>query len=96
MNLRKVLGIEEQQSMRLHRQFPIKIQRKTSEELVQFDTTVEGYYVGRKGKAEFVPEKITVNGIPDMNIVHFMPEEITQVKKYAVSVEYPKMLGLKS
>ena len=96
MNLRKMLGIEEEQSARLHRQFPIKIQRKTSEELVQFETTVEGYYVGHRGKAEFVPERITVNGIPDMNIVHFMPEEINQVKKYAIAVEYPKMLGLKS
>jgi hypothetical protein len=95
MNLRKLFGLEDRPSGRLHRQFPVKISRRTKSAVFEFDAVVHGYFVGHRGKADFIAEAIRVRGIPTMDLRHFMPEEIKAVKKYAVSVEYPKMLNRK-
>jgi len=95
MDLRKLFGLEDLPSARLHRQFQLTIERKTQAALLEFDATVNGYFVGKRGKADFIAEGIKVKGIPTMDIQHFMPEEIKVVKKYAVSVEYPKLLTRK-
>lgn len=95
MNLRKLLGLEDQPAGRLHREFPLKIERKTAASVLEFDAIVHGYFVGHRGKADFIAEGIRVKGIPTMDLRHFMPEEIKEVKKYAVSVEYPKLLERK-
>jgi hypothetical protein len=95
MDLRKLLGYEDRPSGRLHRQFQVKIERKTPAAVLEFDATVSGYFVGCRGKAEFVAEAISVKEIPTMDLRHFMPQEIKEVKKYALSVEYPRLLGRK-
>jgi hypothetical protein len=95
MDLRKLLGLEDRPAGRLHRQFELKIERKTKAAVLEFDATVQGYFVGYRGKADFVAERIKVKSIPTMDIRHFMPEEINAVKKYAVAVEYPKLLARK-
>ena len=95
MDLRKFLGYDDRASGRLHRQFRVKIERRTQSAVLEFDAMVNGYFVGRGGKADFVAEAIKVKAIPTMDIRHFMPDEIKAVKKYAVSVEYPKLLASK-
>lgn len=95
MDLRKLLGLDDRPSSRLHREFKFKIARKTSSVVLEFDATVHGYFVGYRGKADFIAEGIKVNGIPTMDLRHFLPEEIKAVKRYAVSVEYPKLLSRK-
>lgn len=93
MNLRKILGFQEPTpSAKLHRQFDIVIDRVTPSNHVKFDAVVDGYFVGSRGRAEFVTQKIAVKGIPNMDISHFLPDEIKQVKKHALSVEFPRML----
>ena len=60
--------------------------------MMQFNAMVSGYFVGRGGKADFVTEKVIVQGIPEMNLRSFLPDELKEVKRYAISVEYPRML----
>lgn len=95
MDLRKILGIDDRPSGRLHREFRVRIERKTRSSVLEFDATVQGYFVGYRGKADFIAEEIKVRGIPTMDLRHFLPEEIKEVKRYAVSVEYPKLLERK-
>ena len=95
MDFRKLFGLEDRPSGRLHRQFQLTIERKTPAALLEFEATVNGYFVGNRGKADFVAEGIKVKGIPTMDLRHFMPEEIRVVKKHAISVEYPKLLSRK-
>jgi hypothetical protein len=95
MDFRKLLGFEDLPSGRLHRQFQVTIERKTPAALLEFEATVNGYFVGSRGKADFIAEGIKVKGIPTMDLRHFMPEEIRAVKKHAISVEYPKLLSPK-
>jgi hypothetical protein len=95
MELRKLFGFDDRPSGRLHRQFDVKIERKTSSAVLEFDAIVSGYFVGFKGKPDFIAEGITVKGLPTMGLKHFMPEEIKAVKRYAISVEYPKVLAAK-
>jgi len=95
MDLRKLLGLGDRPSGRLHRQFQLKIERKTQAAVFEFDATISGYFVGCHGKADFIAEGIKVKNIPTMDLRHFMPEEIKAVKRYAVSVEYPKLLARK-
>jgi hypothetical protein len=95
MDFRKLFGLEGRPSGRLHRQFQVTIERKTPAALLEFEATVNGYFVGSRGKADFIAEGIKVKGIPTMDLRHFMPEEIRVVKKHAISVEYPKLLTRK-
>lgn len=95
VDIRKLLGLEDRPSGRLHRQFQVTIERKTPAALLEFEATVNGYFVGIRGKADFVAEGIKVKGIPTMDLRHFMPDEIRAVKKHAVSVEFPKLLSHK-
>jgi hypothetical protein len=81
--------------MRLPRQFPVRFTRVEGIVPVQIEATVTGYYIGKKGKAEFVAEKVTINGLPGADPLLCSSKEIEELKKYALSVEYPKMLGLK-
>lgn len=95
MDIRKLLGFDTRPQLRLPRQFPVKLTRLENEIPQQIEATVTGYYVARKGKADFVAEKITAGGSPDSGEVLCTPKEMAELKKYAMSVEYPKMLGLK-
>jgi hypothetical protein len=95
MDLRKLFGLDDRPAGRLHRQFHLKIERTTPSAVLEFEATVNGYFVGYRGKADFIAEAIKVKGIPTMDIRHFDPEEIRAVKRYAVAVEYPKLLSRK-
>jgi hypothetical protein len=95
MDLLKFLGEHKSSEARLRREFPVVIERQTSTSKMHFDARVTGYFVGRSGKADFVTEKVIVQGIPEMNIKSFLPDEIREVKRYALSVEYPRMLSSK-
>ncbi|MBP1654890.1 MAG: hypothetical protein H6Q28_1446 [Bacteroidetes bacterium] len=95
MDLRKLLGYEDRPSGRLHRQFRVKIERRTQSAVLEFDAMVNGYFVGHGGKADFVAEAIKVKAIPTMDITHFMPDEIRADKKNSVAVENPKKLASK-
>ena len=71
------------------------IRRKTTTQEVTFDIDVKGYFVGKAGKPNFISEEITVVGIPGLNIRSFLPRELDEIKKYALQVEYPKLIGKK-
>jgi hypothetical protein len=96
MDLQKLFGIKKSDTgVKFPREFPVKIERKTPRSTVQFDAVVKGYFVGRNGKPDFVANQITVWGIPEMNIRRFFPDELKEVTKFALSVEYPKLLNKK-
>lgn len=75
--------------------FRTVIRRKTTTQEVTFDIDVKGYFVGKAGKPNFISEEITVVGIPGMNLRSFLPREIDEIKKHALRVEYPKLIGKK-
>ena len=95
MDLKKILLGQSSDSPRFHREFEVKIERKTTTAVVQFDAKVKGYFVGSGGSPNFVAEEIYVNGMPNMNIRQFFPRELKELKKYALSVEYPKVFAQK-
>jgi hypothetical protein len=82
-------------SLKLKSEFDVKIERKVNNAPMQFDAHVKGHFVPKGGKAEFVADEICVIGLPSMNIRNFFPRELKEVEKYALSVEYPKKLGVK-
>jgi hypothetical protein len=95
MDFKRLFLSQPTESMRLPREFEVKIERKTPTTVVQFDAKVKGYFVGSGGNPNFVAEEIYVNGLPNMNIRQFFPKELKELKKYALSIEYPKMFGKK-
>lgn len=80
---------------RMPAKFKAKIERKTATQTLTFDVDVKGYFVGKAGKPDFVAQDITVVGVPTMNILSFFPKEIEEIRKYALKVEYPRLLGKK-
>jgi len=80
-------------SARFTREFDVKIERKTPTTVVHFDAKVRGHFVSKNGKPDFVAEEIHVVGIPEMNLRTLFPQELKSMRRHALSVEYPKMLG---
>jgi len=76
--------------------FKAKVDRKTPAQTVSFDVEVKGFFIGKAGKPDFVIEGITVIGIPNMDLSSFVSKEIDDLKKYALRVEYPRLLGMKA
>lgn len=95
MNLKTMIFGEESPSLKMPTEFNVKIERRARNEVLQFDAKVKGYFTGKSGKPDFVTETILIHGLPDMNIRQFFPGEIKEVKRYALSVELPKLLGNK-
>jgi hypothetical protein len=93
MNLKTMIFGEESPSLQMPCEFNAKIERRTPTNVLQFDARVKGYFTGKSGKPDFVAETILINGLPDMNIRQFFPAEIKEVKKYALSVELPRVLA---
>ena len=75
--------------------FKTKVERKTATQNLMFDVDVKGYFIGKKGKPDFFVEEVTVTGIPNMDLRSFFPKEVDEIKKYAIRVEYPRLLGIK-
>jgi hypothetical protein len=82
--------------MKMPARFKAKVERKTATQNLVFDVDVKGYFIGKGGKPDFVTEEVTVTGIPNMNMQGFFPKEIEEIRKYAMRVEYPRLLGVKS
>ena len=96
MDLKKlILGIDSGPSMAIRSEFNVKIERKVKDAVVQFDARVKGHFIPKGGKADFIAEEITVNGMESVNLRSFFPRELKDVQKYALSVEYPKALSRK-
>jgi hypothetical protein len=81
--------------MKMPARFKAKIQRKTATQDLVFDVEVKGYFIGKAGKPDFIAESMTVVGMPNMNMRAFLPKEIEEIRKYAMNVEYPRLLGMK-
>jgi len=75
--------------------FKAKVERKTATQDLVFDVDVKGFFVGKGGKPDFLIEKMTVVGLPNMDMSGFFPKEIEEIRKHAMKVEYPRLLGLK-
>jgi len=80
--------------MKIPVRFKTKVERKTATEDLVFDVEVKGYFIGKGGKPDFIAEGVTVVGIPSMNLQGFLPKEIEEIRKYAMKVEYPRLLGM--
>ncbi|HUI66284.1 MAG TPA: hypothetical protein VL126_15675, partial [Bacteroidota bacterium] len=75
--------------------FKAKIERKTATQTLVFDVDVKGYFVGKAGKPDFIAQDVTVVGVPSMNMTSFFPKEIEEIRRYAIRVEYPRLIGKK-
>lgn len=82
--------------MKVPVRFKTKVERKTATQSLVFDVDVKGHFTARGGKPDFITEQLTVVGLPNMNLSQFFPKEIEEIRKYAMKVEYPKILGMKS
>jgi hypothetical protein len=96
MDLLTLLGHANQSALKIPREFPVMIERKTLTATMQLDARVKGHFIENRGKADFVALEITVNGAPDMNLRDFFASELKEVTHYALPVEYPKLLGWKA
>ena len=81
--------------MKMPARFKAKIERKTATQDLVFDVEVKGYFIGKGGKPDFMIESMTVVGMPNMNMNAFFPKEIEEIRKHAMKVEYPRLLGMK-
>ena len=81
--------------MKMPVRFKAKVERKTATQDLVFDVDVKGYFIGKGGKPDFITEQMTVVGMPNMNMNAFFPKEVEEIRKYAMKVEYPKLLGMK-
>jgi hypothetical protein len=81
--------------MKMPVRFKAKVERKTATQDLVFDVDVKGYFIGRGGKPDFITEQMTVTGMPNMNMNAFFPKEVEEIRKYAMKVEYPKLIGMK-
>lgn len=81
--------------MKMPARFKAKVERKTATQDLVFDVEVRGYFIGKGGKPDFITEQMNVVGMPNMNMSGFFPKEIEEIRKYAMRVEYPKLLGMK-
>jgi hypothetical protein len=81
--------------LKIPAKFKAKVERKTATQDLVFDVDVRGYFIGKAGKPDFIPEAISVTGMPNMNMSGFFPKEIEEIRKYAMKEEYPRLLGLK-
>jgi hypothetical protein len=95
MSLRSILFGEDLSSLEMPCEFDAKIERRTHNDVLQFDARVKGYFTGKSGRPEFVAEQIVLHGLPDMNIRQFCFGEIKAVKRYALSVELPRVIAKK-
>jgi len=75
--------------------FRAKIERRTRTEALTFDVDVKGYFVGRRGKPDFVANEIAVSGIPLKNFRSIFPKDLAAVRRHALRVEFPRLIGLK-
>jgi len=90
-----IFGITNEPSMSLKSEFDVKIERKVNKKPMHFDARVKGHFVPKGGKAEFIADGIYVLGMPDVNLRELFPRELKEVRQYALSVEYPKVLAKK-
>jgi hypothetical protein len=81
--------------MKVPARFKFKVERKTATQELVFDVDVRGYFIARGGKPDFTVEEMRVVGIPNMDLNGFLPKEIEEIRRYAMKVEYPRLLGLK-
>ena len=74
--------------------FTAPIERKRADGgILKFDVQVSGYFVGSGGKPAFTITSISANGIPNMDVSSFNPSEITEIEKYALNIQYKKLIG---
>jgi hypothetical protein len=96
MGIRDLLFGEDNPSFLIPSEFEFKLERTLgNKEKLEFDARVRGYFVARGGRPEFVTEYVHICGMPEMNIRDVVRHDIPSVKKYALSVEYPKALAKK-
>ena len=96
MDFKKLfLGSAPDPVVKVPSEFNVKIERKVQDRIMSFDARVKGYFVPKGGKAEFIADEITVNGMPKVNLRNQFPAELKDIQKYALSVEYPKALARK-
>jgi|GEM_PF-1717792 len=81
--------------MKMPANFKAKIERKTATQDLVFEVEVKGYFIGKGGKPDFITESMTVVGMPNMDMNGFLQNEIEDIRKYAMKVEYPRLLGMK-
>jgi hypothetical protein len=81
--------------MKVPARFKFKVERKTATQDLMFDAEVRGSFIARGGKPDFTIEEMRVVGNPNMDMNGFLPKEIEEIRRYAMKVEYPRLLGLK-
>ena len=72
--------------------FPIK-RKKADGSILQFDAMISGYFSGTGGKAAFTVTSVSANRIPNMDLKSFDSSEIAEIEKYAINVQYKKLIG---
>ncbi len=90
-----IFGYTPEPLLKIRGEFGIKIERMVNKMPVHFDARVKGHFVPKGGRAEFVADEIYVDGMPNMNLRDLFPRRLKEVQKYALSVEYPKVLAKK-
>ena len=81
-------------SAKIPTQFYCPIQRKKADGgILEFHAMVSGYFAGLRGKPTFAVTSITVDCIPNINVSGFKSSEIATIEKYAVDVEYKRLVG---
>ncbi len=81
--------------MKVPTRFKFKVERKTATQDIVFEVEVKGHFIATGGKPDFILENVKVEGMPNMDLNGFLPKEIDEIKRHALKVEYPRLLGLK-
>ena len=71
--------------------FPAQMERKTASGPVLFRVHVQGYFTPKGGSPSFVAERIDVDGLKDMNIRAFFPEELNVLTEWTLKNVWPDL-----
>ena len=80
--------------MKVPVRFKSRVERRTATQDIVFDVEVGGYFIASGGRPDFIIEEIKAAGMPTLDKNGFLPKEIEEIKKHAMKVEYPRLLGL--
>jgi hypothetical protein len=84
---------KKESTAKLRTQFMIPLQRKRADgTLFEFKVQVTGYFVGAGGKPAFTIGSVSADGT-NIELSSFSQSEIADITKYALNVQYKKMIG---
>jgi len=85
---------KKQEFSKLPTKFEMPLERRVGDgRNIQFNIRVSGSFLGKGGKPTFSISAVEIDGAPNTDLSTFSSAEIAQIERYAIDVQYKKLLG---